>query len=231
MCGVALISRCAPSLFHAAHLGCLGRFCALTVESHCGFCVLRAENRCCSFLLAPVCAVTWFAMERKYARSLRSLAVSCKCGRSTFPALHFVCPCSFSLCLYCDALLLLCAAPDCLAAASQVGRCPTLCKGHCPLTPQAFGKGLTETFNALRVWVYSFVRPRRFAFFCPTYSALSASTALHGAPSLPPRFIGCDISKYLPSSIPLSRMPSNNIVPAPKSIKCTSFGASSGPTV
>ena len=65
------------------------------------------------------------------------------------------------------------------------------------------------------------------------YRKLSSAIkkALHGEPSAPDRFNGAALKKYLPSLTAANRMPSSNTMPAPSKIKCTSIGASSGPTV
>ena len=117
-------------------------------------------------LLIAACAMLWCATGRKGARSLRSLAVSCECGWAAFPALQFGVS---SLLLMSDFTFM----PFCffvqrrVVASRRVGRCPTPCKGRCPLTPQASACRNDRLrdwldralFNALRVRVYSFISP------------------------------------------------------------------------
>ena len=114
----------------------------------------------CFCLFFPACAITRFAMGRKIA-----IALSCECRRTTFSGAAFCLSPLLGMCV--PAWLpywLLCAAP--VVASRRVGRCPTPCKGRCPLTPQASGARLDRAlFNALRVWVYSFVRLRRQSIF------------------------------------------------------------------
>ena len=101
--------------------------------------------------------------ERRSRRSLFPASA----GGHLFPALHLICPHKKSGRQLLSPCCYLCAAPG-----SSLTRRTRLCLrffracedklsslGLRPSTPQAFGKGLTETFNALRVWFTALFGP------------------------------------------------------------------------
>ena len=103
-------------------------------------------------------------------------------GGHLSPALSMICPRKKEQENGFVSLLFYCAAPG-SSLTRRVGLCPTPCKGSA-LDPQAFGKGLTETFNALRVLIYSFVRSRRITIYFPALRCLRRSWVQGHAPAI-----------------------------------------------
>ena len=96
-------------------------------------------------------------------KTLPLVAGSCECRRTPFPGAEY------DLSTKKRAGKRLCFPTLLLCSAGVVADAPSGTLSH---ALQAFGKGLTETFNALRVWVYSFVRPRRITILFPALRCL-----------------------------------------------------------